>query len=157
MPRIPRQPMYDNVYTILWGSVTPYEMSATRNPCKHIEAEIRWLIFCIQYFQMHFLDQKLTIYIRMSLKPVKDLSNDTISLVQMMAWHRSDKPLSEPKKVQVNEDICIARSHWLSLNCIMWYLGNNNAVIYPHSILRTWLSVAISQKSLLWHAWGAKK
>ena len=96
--------------TIFWGHVTkgsilgnlnlvtPYEMSAIRNPCKYIEAEIRWPIFCRQYFQMHFPDLQLMIFIRMSLKPVKDLINDTISLVQMMAWRRGDKPLSEPKK-----------------------------------------------------------
>ena len=45
---------------------------------------------------LHFLDLKLTIFIRMSLKPVKDLINNTISLVQMMAWRQGDKPLSEP-------------------------------------------------------------
>ena len=47
---------------------------------------------------MHFPDPQLMIFIRMSLKPVKDLINDTISLVQMMAWRRGDIPLSEPKK-----------------------------------------------------------
>ena len=53
---------------------------------------------------MHFPDLQLMIFIRMSLKPVKDLINDTLSLVKMMAWRRGDKPLSEPKKAQVNED-----------------------------------------------------
>ena len=53
---------------------------------------------CRQYFQMHFPDLQIMIFIRMSLKPVKDLIDDTLSLVQMMAWRRSDKPLSEPKK-----------------------------------------------------------
>ena len=47
---------------------------------------------------MHFPDLQLMIFIRMSLKPVQDLINDTLYLVQMMAWRRSDKPLSEPKK-----------------------------------------------------------
>ena len=47
---------------------------------------------------MHLPDVQLMIFIRMSLKPVQDLINDTLSLVQMMAWRRSDKPLSELKK-----------------------------------------------------------
>ena len=47
---------------------------------------------------MHFPDLQLMIFIRMSLKPIKDLINDTLYLVQMMAGRRSDKPLSEPKK-----------------------------------------------------------
>ena len=52
---------------------------------------------------MHFPDLQLMIFIRMS--PVKDLINDTLSLVQMMAWLRGDKLLSEPRKAYVNEDM----------------------------------------------------
>ena len=47
---------YAYSYLIKAESVTSYEMSAIRNPCKDIEAEMRWPKFYRQLFQMYFLD-----------------------------------------------------------------------------------------------------
>ena len=50
-------------------------------------------------FQMHILEWKLHIWIKISLKiALKDLVDKQLSLVQVMAWHQTgNKPLSETR------------------------------------------------------------
>ena len=52
-------------------------------------------------FKYIFLDEKVSIFIKISLKFVPKYSiNNIPALVQIMAWHRpGDKPLSEPMMV----------------------------------------------------------
>ena len=62
-----------------------------------------------------FLWMKLRILITISLKFVaKDSINNTLSLVQIMAWRRpGDKPLSVPLMARLLMHICFSRPQWV--------------------------------------------
>ena len=82
---------------------------------QHIEAKIKWLPFYRQHFQMYFLEWKVWIPIKISLKFVPKGSIKNISaLVQIMAWCRpGNKPLSEPMMVRLMTIICITWHQWV--------------------------------------------
>ena len=62
-----------------------------------------------------FMNENKWISIKISLKFVpKDLINNIVSLVQIMAWRRpGDKPLSEPMMVSLLTHICVTRPQWV--------------------------------------------
>ena len=58
---------------------------------------------------------RISINISLQFVP-KGLINNILALVQIMAWHRpSDKPLSEPKMVNLLTHECIIRPQWVKL------------------------------------------
>ena len=72
-------------------------------------------------FEIHFLEWKCIILIKISLKFVpKGQINDIPLLVQIMASHQpGDKPLPEPMMVSLLAYICITRPQWLNA-CIFF-------------------------------------
>ena len=65
-------------------------------------------------FQCIFLIENVWIWIKISLKFVPKVRiNNIPALVQIMAWRRGDKPLSEPMMVNLLTHICITRPQWV--------------------------------------------
>ena len=83
----------------------------------NIEAETKWPPFSRRHIQMHYLEWKCIILIKISLKFVpKGSINNIATLVQIMAWRRpGDNPLSEPMMVILLMQICITRPQWVNL------------------------------------------
>ena len=90
-----------------------------------MEAETKWPQCSRWHIQMHFLEWKLSISIKISLKFVpKGPVNNIATLVQIMAWCRPcDKLLSEPMVVSVPTHKCLNElingnsgfQHWQSV------------------------------------------
>ena len=80
--------------------------------------ETKWPPFRRRYFQTHFFNENVRIFIKISLTFVpKGPINDNPALVQIMAWRRSgDKPLSEPMTVSLLTHIYVTRSQWVKIN-----------------------------------------
>ena len=76
----------------------------------------KWTPFRRRHFQMHFLEWKFWIPIKISLKFVSKVPiNNIPALVQIMAWRRSGaKPLSEPMMVSLLTHICVTRPQWVN-------------------------------------------
>ena len=76
----------------------------------------KWPPFCRRHFQIHFLERKVWISIKVSLKFVpKGPINNIPSLVQIMAWRLpGDKPLSEPMMVKSLMHLCVTRLQWVN-------------------------------------------
>ena len=91
--------------TVIWVCKT------SMHAYQRIEAEIKWPPFSRRHFQMHFLEWKVWISIKISVKFVPEVRiNNIPALVQIMAWHRTgDKPLSEPRMVILWTQICVTR------------------------------------------------
>ena len=83
--------------------------------CSHIEAETKWPPFRRRQFQMHFFNENIWIWIKISLKFVLSIIIDyKPALVQIMAWRRpGDKPLSEPMLVTSLTHIYVTRPQWV--------------------------------------------
>ena len=66
-------------------------------------------------FKCIFLNQNVTIFIKISLKCVPiHPTNNIPALVEIMAWRRpGDKPLSEPIVVRLLTHICVAQPQWV--------------------------------------------
>ena len=75
----------------------------------------KWTPFRRRHFQVHFLEWKWWIPIKISLKFVpKGQINNIPALVKIMAWRRpGDKPLSEPMMVSLPTHICVTRPQWV--------------------------------------------
>ena len=84
---------------------------------QHIEAETERLIFSRRHFQIYFLNDNVWIYINISLKSIPNGPiNNIPSLVQIMAWSRSDGwPLFEPLMVWLSMHIYVTRPQWIKL------------------------------------------
>ena len=72
-------------------------------------------IFADDTFKRIFMNENVRISINISLKFVpKGLINNIAALVQIMAWRRpGDKPLSEPRMVNLLTHICVTRPQWV--------------------------------------------
>ena len=72
--------------------------------------------FADNIFNCIFSNENLWISINISLKFVpKGQINNIPALFQIMAWHRlGDKPLSEPKMVNLLMHICVTRPQWVN-------------------------------------------
>ena len=79
--------------------------------------EAKWPPFSIRHFQMHSLEWKCMISIKISLKFVHGGSiNNIPALVQIMARHRPGaKPLSETIMVILPTHICVTRPQWVDV------------------------------------------
>ena len=68
-------------------------------------------------FKRIFLNGSVRISIKFSLKFIpKSPINNIPALVQIMAWRRSgDKPLSEPRMVNLLTHICVTRPQWVNI------------------------------------------
>ena len=77
----------------------------------------KWPPFSRRHFQMHFLECKLLILIKISLKfAPKGPINNIPALVQIMAWRRpGDKPLSEERTESLLTHICVTRPQWVDI------------------------------------------
>ena len=57
-----------------------------------------------------FLNENISLPIKISLFVPQGLINNILALVQIMAWRRpGDKPLSEPMMVSLPTNICVTR------------------------------------------------
>ena len=66
--------------------------------------------FADDIFKCSFLDENISIPIRISLFVPKCLINNNPALVQIMAWRRpGDNPSSEPMMVSLPTHICVTR------------------------------------------------
>ena len=72
--------------------------------------------FADNVFKYIFLNENVWIWIKISLKFVlKGPINNIPALVQIMAWHRpGDKPLSDPKMVNLLTHICVTLPQWVN-------------------------------------------
>ena len=79
--------------------------------------------FADDTFKTHFLEKKIRISIKISLKFVpKGPINNNPALVQTMAWRRSgDKPLSEPMMVTLLTHICVTRPQWVDGRTFLYF------------------------------------
>ena len=105
-------------YYYIMDSLHTDQWSTEESAC-YIDAETKWTPFCRRHFQMHFLEWKymnFRISIKTSLKFVpKDPINNTLALVQIMAWCRpGDKPLSEAMMVSLLTHICVTWPQWVN-------------------------------------------
>ena len=73
--------------------------------------------FADDIFMCIFFNENCCILIKFSLKYVrKGPIDNNPSLVQIMAWRRSDdKPLSEPMMVSLPTHICVTRPQWVNV------------------------------------------
>ena len=73
--------------------------------------ETRWPPFCRQRFEMHFLNENISIFIKHWLKSVPKVPIDNMpASVQIMVWRWiGDKPLSELVMAQF-ADVCMRHS-----------------------------------------------
>ena len=101
--------VYDIV--VLYHCITCVRPVVTSLCYHHIEAETKWPPFCRRHFQVHFLNDNVWIWIKVSLKSVpKSPVNNIPALVWIMAWCRpGDKALSEPFMVSLPTHICYTR------------------------------------------------
>ena len=81
----------------------------------HTEAETKWMPFRRRFFKCIFLNENVSIAIKISLKFVlKGPINNIPALVQIMTRRRpGDKPLSEPMMVSLPTHICVTRPQWV--------------------------------------------
>ena len=105
--------------TYSFHQIKEHRQSPTSYGFQHIEAETRWTPFHRRHFEMHFLDWKILIPIKISLKFVpKGPINYIPALVQIMDWRRpGDKPLSEPMMVRLPTHICVTRPQSVNRTC----------------------------------------
>ena len=91
----------------------------------HIEAETKWTHFPDDNFKSIFLNESVTISIKISLKFVPwGPINKNPALVQIMAWHRPcDKPLSKPMMVRLLTHICVTRPKWVKVLSLSYCMG----------------------------------
>ena len=94
---------------------------------------------------MHFLEWKVWILIKISLKFVPRGIIDTISaLVQIMAWCRpSDKPLSEPTMNSFLTHICVTRPQWVH-NKRQWNTKHNVDLIMQREAVENTLHTVLA-------------
>ena len=81
---------------------------------QHIEAQTKLTPYRRWHFQVHFLNENISILNKISLKFVSTGQiNNMPTLVHIMAWRRSgDKPLSEPMMVSLPTHKCVIRPQW---------------------------------------------
>ena len=73
-------------------------------------------------FKCIFLNENVSISMKISLNFVPNDSINNPALVQIMAWRRSgDKPLSEPMMVNLLTHICVTRPQWVKV--FRWLFG----------------------------------
>ena len=86
-----------------------------------LRPETIWPPFSRRHFQMHFLEWKTWILLKISLKfvpinfemPVS--INNILALVRIMAWRRPDnKPLSEPMMVNLLTHLSVTQPQWVN-------------------------------------------
>ena len=79
------------------------------------EAETNFTSFPRRHFQCIFLNEDVSISLKISLKFVHKVRINIIpALVQIMAWCQpGDKPLSEPMMVSLLMYICVTRPQWV--------------------------------------------
>ena len=110
---------------------------STTNSYKHIEAKTKWQPFCRRHLKCFFLNEKVWISIKSSLKFVhKGPINSIPSLVQTMAWRRpGDKPLSEPMTARLPTHICVTRCQWvnsLSITLLIHWIHKRHPISHLH-------------------------
>ena len=94
--------------------------------------------FADNIFKCISLNKNFRLFNRMPLKSFpKDLINNTISLFQ---WLGADmiNPYLKQWRLRLWYLYALLGLDGLSFDCIMWYLGKCNAVIYAHTMLRAW-------------------
>ena len=123
----------DRTPTILWVGFGVFsKMVATFN---HVGKSFNTLRprqnghhFADDAFKRIFLNENVGISIKISLKFVpKGPVYNIPALVQVMAWRRPDKPLSEPMVVKLLTHICVTRPQWVNL-----FMGCLNNPIYSN-------------------------
>ena len=80
-----------------------------------LTAETKWPPFPDDIFKCIFLNENVSISIKISLKFAPEgRINNIPALVQIMAWRRpGDKPLSEPMMVSLLTHVCVTRPQWV--------------------------------------------
>ena len=96
--------------------------------------------FADDIFKRIFLNENIWIPIKISVMFVpKGSINNIPALVQIMAWRRpGDKPLSEPKMVNLPTHICVTRSQWVNYKVKLFYqLQSNNTKHFSSTYIHT--------------------
>ena len=116
-------------------------------------------------FQMHILEWKLHIWIKISLKiALKDLVDKQLSLVQVMAWHQTgNKPLSETRLTKMLDTTRNITYQWdqqqLYNDCMAYDIINNTnktyIIIIVGHITHQWYQQIIYNESMghISHQW----
>ena len=114
----------------------------------------KWTPFRRRHFQMHFLECKFWISIKISLKFVpKCPINNIAAIVQIMAWRRpGDNSLSEPMVVSLPTHICVTRPQWVNCGfslqfislCWKYRFKSLEMVFNYYSVVSEWIFIPFS-------------